>query len=155
MLQLDLPALMNLIISGIIGVILGLISGWATYRYQLKRDKIAWQREQENLEKQAIREEIVKGIDNPKETIKQLLFLTKGLQTQLNHEDHKIQYLDGPGPEKVPLRYAQLHVQQMEQLLAMVDKELDEYSKELDNLRDKLNRAKHPPAGHSRANPNS
>lgn len=46
---MDLPALLNLIFSGIIAFIFGTLSTWLTYRNERKRDDLLWEREKEKL----------------------------------------------------------------------------------------------------------
>jgi hypothetical protein len=43
--SIDVPALVNVLVSGLIGFLSGVASSWVAYRYQRKRDDIAWERE--------------------------------------------------------------------------------------------------------------
>lgn len=96
--QVDWALLTNWIISGLIGLLFGLIGGWVTYRFDRNRDDIAWQREKQKIqddwrhqkellevqfgqrlkelelqlkreENERLREALLKGVDNPIETI--------------------------------------------------------------------------------------
>ncbi|MEM4234688.1 MAG: hypothetical protein QXU75_06040 [Candidatus Methanomethylicaceae archaeon] len=98
---LDIGTLVNWLVSGFIGLIFGIGSAWVTYRYQRRRDDIAWEREKEKLREQfehdkrmleqqfqqrikeleyqlsqqqslRLREEILKGVDNPAKAIEEL-----------------------------------------------------------------------------------
>jgi len=98
---IDWPLLINWIVSGLIGLVFGVISAWIAYRYERKRDDIAWQREKEKLQQQhrhdqelleiqfeqkikeleqqltreqtsQLRERLIQGIDNPQKTIETL-----------------------------------------------------------------------------------
>jgi hypothetical protein len=57
--SIDVPTLVNWIVSGFIGLAFGIISAWVTYRYGRKRDDIAWQREKEKLQRQFEHEKVV------------------------------------------------------------------------------------------------
>jgi hypothetical protein len=46
----DLIQLGNLIVSGFIGLVFGVIGGYATYRFQRHRDELQWEHEKEKLE---------------------------------------------------------------------------------------------------------
>jgi hypothetical protein len=102
MVSLHITSVMNWVISGFIGLLFGIIGAWATHRFQKERDSIAWESEKEKLreqfeyekrlievqfeqrlieyvrqseqqQRQRIREEILKGVDNPQETLDVLL----------------------------------------------------------------------------------
>ena len=49
MTPIDIPTLLNWLVPGIIGLLLGTFSSWLANRYQRRRDDIAWAREQEKL----------------------------------------------------------------------------------------------------------
>ena len=57
--SIDVPTLVKLIVSGFIGLAFGIISAWVTYRYERKRDDIAWEREKEKLQRQFEHEKLV------------------------------------------------------------------------------------------------
>ena len=98
---IDWALLINWIVSGFIGFVFGMISAWISYRYERKRDDIAWQREREKLQEQhrhdlellekqfqqkmieleqqlarertsQLRNRLTQGIDNAQETIENL-----------------------------------------------------------------------------------
>lgn len=48
--QIDWVVSMNWVISGLIGLIFGIIGGWATYRFDRKRDDIAWERDKQRIQ---------------------------------------------------------------------------------------------------------
>jgi hypothetical protein len=95
---IDTSTLVNWLVSGLIGLVLGFASAWVTHRYQRQRDDVGWEREKAKLEEQfehdkemlelqfqqrikeleqklqhdqgtALRAELTKGIDNPDEVI--------------------------------------------------------------------------------------
>ena len=101
MTSIDTPTLVNWIVSGFIGLCFGIISAWVTYRYERKRDDIAWEREKERLQQQfeherklvalefqqkleeltqeklqeqnsQIRSDILKGVENSAKTLEEL-----------------------------------------------------------------------------------
>jgi len=76
MTSIDIATLVNLIASGFIGFCFGAISTWLKYRYDRKRDDIAWEREK----KKQLREELTRGLDNPKEVLRGLKILTEQLR---------------------------------------------------------------------------
>lgn len=82
--SIDWPTLINWIVSGMIGVVLGAISGWITYSYQLRQSKIAWNREKEYQERQKVQEKLTQGLDNPYEAIKNLKKWNSLLQTNIH-----------------------------------------------------------------------
>ncbi len=121
--QMDWILLTNWIISGFIGLVFGVIGGWVTYRGNRHRDDIAWQREkqkfQENwqhqkelleiqfeqrlkeLELQLKREEnerlrstLLKGVDNPTETIVTLQRARVSLQLESRSEDDSLKLIE-------------------------------------------------------------
>jgi len=96
--QIDWILSMNWIISGFIGLLFGIIGGWATYRFDRKRDDIAWEREKQRIqdewqhqrellevqfnqklaeletqlrreENERLRSTLLRGVDNPAEAI--------------------------------------------------------------------------------------
>jgi WXG100 family type VII secretion target len=98
---IDWALLINWIVSGFIGFVFGMISAWISYRFERKRDDIAWQREREKLQEQhrhdlellekqfqqkiielqeqlareqtsQLRNRLLQGIDNAQETIETL-----------------------------------------------------------------------------------
>jgi len=98
---LDISTLVNWVVSGFIGLVFGVVSAWVTHRYQKERDSITWEREKEKLREQfehekillelqfqqrlkeleqqsvqqqsgRVREEILKGVDNPDKAIEEL-----------------------------------------------------------------------------------
>ncbi len=100
--QIDWVLSMNWVVSGLIGLVFGIIGGWATYRFDRKRDDLAWERDKqriqdewqhqkrlleaqfeqrlEELEAQLEREEserlrntLLRGVDNPDEAIARAL----------------------------------------------------------------------------------
>jgi hypothetical protein len=102
MVPLHITSMMNWVIPGFIGLLFGFISAWATHRFQKERDSIAWEREKAKLREQfeyekrlieiqfeqrlieyvrqseqqqrnRIREEILKGVDNPQQALDALL----------------------------------------------------------------------------------
>jgi len=102
MTSFDTSAVINWVISGFIGLVFGIISAWITHRYQKERDSIAWEREKEKLRQQfehelkmlevqfqqrlveseqqaaqkqvsRVRDEILKGVDNPNKSLNELL----------------------------------------------------------------------------------
>ena len=99
--SLDIATLINWAVSGFIGLMFGIGSAWVTHRYQRQRDDIAWEREKAKLREQfehekrllelqfqqrlkeleqqssqqqssRIRDEILKGVDNPDRAIQEL-----------------------------------------------------------------------------------
>lgn len=93
--------ILNWTISGLIGLFFGIISTWVTHRFQLKREKIAWEREKEKLNEEfeqeksllklqfnqkllelehqfsqqrshLIRAEILKGVEDAEESIRRI-----------------------------------------------------------------------------------
>jgi len=97
----DAQSITNWIISGLIGLVFGIISAWVTHRYERKRDDISWQHEKEKLTQQfkqekelveiqfqqrllelektisiqtskEIRMSLTKGLENPEKEIKNL-----------------------------------------------------------------------------------
>lgn len=101
MLSVDIPILVNLLMSGLIGFIVGIGSAWVTHHYHRQRDDIAWRREKAKLQEQSehektmlelqfqqrvkeleqqsaqeqrlrIKEELLKGIENPDKAIEEL-----------------------------------------------------------------------------------
>ncbi|RME60109.1 hypothetical protein D6779_02780 [Candidatus Parcubacteria bacterium] len=52
MTTIDWQTLINWLVSGFVGFIFGIGSSWVTYRYERKRDDIAWEREKEKLKQQ-------------------------------------------------------------------------------------------------------
>ena len=92
--QIDWLTITNWIVSGFIGLAFGLIGSWVSYRYDRKRDNIAWEREKEKINEQWKHEisimerqfqerlaeiekedrnkvvaDMLRGIDNPQKTI--------------------------------------------------------------------------------------
>jgi len=49
---LDMQLISNWIISGLIGLLFGIISAWVTHRYERKRDDISWEHEKVKLGQQ-------------------------------------------------------------------------------------------------------
>jgi len=49
---IDIPTLVNWLATGFIGLFFGIIGAWVAYRYERKRDDIAWEREKEKLRQQ-------------------------------------------------------------------------------------------------------
>lgn len=103
---IDWGTLINWVVTGLIGLIFGVIGGYVTYRFDRKRDDLLWERERAKLEQQwkhereqmelvwqqklqelqiqflrdeqtRLRGEILKGIDNPFEEIR---ILTQSLE---------------------------------------------------------------------------
>jgi hypothetical protein len=52
MTSIDWPMLINWIVSGLIGLLFGVIGGYVTYRLERNRDDVRWERERANLEQQ-------------------------------------------------------------------------------------------------------
>jgi len=98
---LDMQLISNWIISGLIGLLFGIISAWVTHRYERKRDDISWEHEKVKLgqqfqqekelmelqfrqklsdyergisqqERDAIRSTLTKGLENPEKEIRVL-----------------------------------------------------------------------------------
>ena len=90
MLSTDLVLLLNWIISGFIGLLFGILGGYATYRFEKKRDDLRWERKKLQMEmmwqqklkeleivflkdeRDRLRDELTRGVDNPIATITQL-----------------------------------------------------------------------------------
>lgn len=99
--SLDTATLINWVVSVLIGLVFGIGSAWVTHRYQRQRDDIAWEREKTKLREQfehekrllelqfqqrlkeleqqssqqqssRVRDEILKGVDDPDKTIEEL-----------------------------------------------------------------------------------
>jgi len=99
--QIDWVTVSTWIVSGLIGTTFGIVSTWATYRFERKRDLIAWEKERkQQLEKfeheqkmlelqfqqrlveldlnfkqerlQQLRIDLLRGIDNPHQAIENL-----------------------------------------------------------------------------------
>jgi chemotaxis protein histidine kinase CheA len=49
---IDIPTLTNWLATGLIGLFFGVISAWVAYRYERRRDDIAWTREKDKLRQQ-------------------------------------------------------------------------------------------------------
>ena len=113
----DLPTLINWLASGFIGFVFGIAGTWVTYRYERRRDDIAWKREKEKLEKQfeqdrllleiqlqqklkeaeqqaaekrndEVRKELLKGVDNPAKAMQEL----KQSRAIINGDDNSIEF---------------------------------------------------------------
>jgi hypothetical protein len=96
--QIDLPTIVNWLVSGFIGALFGAIGAWVVYRFERKRDDIAWARDRkkqldefmhdkELLETQyqqrlkelqvqtqreesaKLRQDLLRGVDSPREAI--------------------------------------------------------------------------------------
>lgn len=96
--QIDLPTIVSWLVSGSIGALFGALGAWVVYRFERKRDDIAWARdrkkqleeflhERELLESQfqqrlkeiqvqiqredssKLRQDLLRGIDNPREAL--------------------------------------------------------------------------------------
>lgn len=96
--QIDWALIINWIVSGFIGLVFGIIGSWVTYRRDRNRDDIAWQREKQRFqedwrhqkelseiqfeqklkelelqfkreENERLRSTLLRGVDNPIETI--------------------------------------------------------------------------------------
>jgi hypothetical protein len=83
MYSIDWALLTNWIVSGLIGLLFGLVGGYFTYKLEQKRDDIKWQREKHQLklewqqklqeleikflreDRVRLREELLRGVDNP------------------------------------------------------------------------------------------
>ena len=99
---IDWALLINWLVTGFIGLLFGVIGGYVTYRQERKRDDIKWAREKEQLElswkhdkeqmelswqqklqeleiqfirddQNKLRQELLRGIDNPRATIEQYI----------------------------------------------------------------------------------
>ena len=124
----DAATLVNWVASGLVGLAFGLVSAWATHRFARKRDDIAWQRELAKLQHEheqeremaavefrqkmaeledrharesrvALKEELIKGLDHPGETLRSLLTLT----TQLRKEAQSHRLMPVDNIEALPL----------------------------------------------------
>jgi hypothetical protein len=111
--QIDVPTLMNWVISGCIGFFFGVALAWVRFRYERKRDDINWEREKAKLQQQfeqdkgllalqfqqrinelertsieqknlALREELVRGLDNPEEALRGMRVLVQALRAEAN-----------------------------------------------------------------------
>lgn len=98
---IDSRTLASWIVSGLIGVIFGAISAWVTFRLERRRDDIQWEREKSKLQaqhkhekmllelqfasglkriqdnlaalkKEAVRADLLKGVDDPAQLIREL-----------------------------------------------------------------------------------
>lgn len=67
--NIDTPILINWIVSGLIACIFGAISAWLAYRYQKRRDDIAWNREKERMQHQ-----FQNDLERLREEVKQELY---------------------------------------------------------------------------------
>jgi hypothetical protein len=166
MITIDIASLFNWIVMGLIGVFFGTISAWIAYRYERRRDDIVWEREKIKLHQQyeqekellalqnqqkvkeleeqiarqnssEVRQELLRGLDNPDETVRKLLMLSEVLQQQLHVEDGKIRYMGGAGEEKVPLQMAIQSAHILQDTLTRISKFLAEWSEELKILSSK------------------
>ncbi len=112
---IDWALLINWLVTGFIGLFFGVIGGYLTYRLERKRDDIRWAREKEQLElswkhdkeqmeliwqqklqeleihflrdeQNRLRQDILKGIDNPRATIEQYIHNRESVLRQTNVE---------------------------------------------------------------------
>ena len=50
MVVLDISKLIEWVVAGLVGFIFGVAGAWVAYRFERRRDDIAWSREREKLE---------------------------------------------------------------------------------------------------------
>ncbi len=74
--NIDWATVINWLGSGLIGALFGILGGWASFRFAMKRDEINWKREldeknkqreieQQYLSRQQIIQSLTKDINNP------------------------------------------------------------------------------------------
>ncbi|MBM3126575.1 MAG: hypothetical protein FJZ87_16145 [Chloroflexi bacterium] len=108
---IDISTMPDLIISGFVGLLMGIIGSWVAHRFERKRDDIAWARESEKLKEQfnqekelltiqfqlklkemqleeqragalQLRSELLRGVDNPEDALRGLRIITERLRKE-------------------------------------------------------------------------